>query len=131
MDKIAYNPDTLAPPVGHFERAVKIGPWLFISGTSALTHVTGEMSERKLSPSIEEQVRETMTNIGRVCEAAGYSLDDVYEIRFILKRREDYKVVDEALKEFMPKRGFIAHGYKGELLHPDMLLEIEANAYKE
>ena len=31
----------------------------------------------------------------------------------------------------MPKRGFIAHGYKGELLHPDMLLEIEANAYKE
>ena len=71
MDKIAINPGTLAPPVGHFDRAVKMGPWLFISGTSALTHVTGEMSERKLSATIEEQVRETLTNIGRRLRGGG------------------------------------------------------------
>ena len=53
MNKLTFNPATLAPPVGHFDRAVKIGPWLFISGTSALTHKTGRIEDRKLSPTIE------------------------------------------------------------------------------
>ncbi len=131
MKKIAFNPKTLAEPVGHFERAVKIGPWLFISGTSALTHHTGSMLDRKISTSIEAQTRETMTNIGRVCEDAGYSLEDVYELRIFLKDRYDFAKVDVILKEMLPKCGFICHGYQTELLHPDMLLEIEAKVYKD
>lgn len=131
MKKLSINPSTLAAPVGHFERAVQLGPWLFISGTSALTHKTGKLEERKLSPTIEEQTRETLTNIKRVCEAAGYSMDDIYEIRFFLTRRENYSKIDAIFKEFLPKRGFIAHGYQGELMHRDMLIEIEASAYKE
>lgn len=131
MKKVAINPDALAEPVGHFDRAVRMGPWLFISGTSALTHVKGHIDDRKLSPGVEQQTRETLINIGRVCEAAGFSLDDIYEIRFVIKRREDFKTVDAIVKEFLPNKGFIAHGYPGELLHPDMLIEIEANAYKE
>ena len=131
MEKVAINPDTLAAPVGHFDRAVRMRPWLFISGTSALTHVKGDINERKLSPGIEQQTRETLVNIGRVCEAAGFSLDDIYEIRFVIKRREDFKTVSAMFEEFLPKKGFIAHGYPGDLLHPDMLIEIEANAYKE
>jgi enamine deaminase RidA (YjgF/YER057c/UK114 family) len=130
MKKTAINPDTLAPPVGHFDRAVRIGPWLFISGTSALTHVTGDIATRKLSPTIEVQTRETLANIQRVCEAAGYALSDIYEIRFILRHREDFKAMNQILEEVLPDRGFIAHGYPGDLLHPDMLIEIEANAYK-
>jgi len=131
MKKIAINPESLAQPVGHFDRAVQMGPWLFISGTSALTHVKGPIRDRKLSKGIETQTRETMTNIKRVCEAAGYSLDDIYELRFVLKTRDDFPKVDAVLREFLPKRGFICHGYQGELLHPDMLIEIEANAHKE
>ena len=77
MKKEIFNPATLAAPVGHFDRAVRIGPWLFISGTSALTHRTGPISERKLSPTIEMQTRETLSNIQKVCEDAGYSLDDI------------------------------------------------------
>jgi enamine deaminase RidA (YjgF/YER057c/UK114 family) len=131
VQKIAFNPSTLAEPVGHFERAVRLGPWLFISGTSALTHHKGDIRVRRLSPGIEVQARETMTNIGLVCEAAGYSLDDIYELRIFLKSRDDFGKVDTILKEFLPKCGFICHGYQTELLHPDMLLEIEANAYRE
>lgn len=131
MKKTTFNPSTLAPPVGHFDRAVKIGPWLFISGTSALTHKTGRIEERKLSPTIEEQTRETLTNIQRVCEAAGYGLEDIYEIRIFITRREYFGKVDAIVKEIMPRRGFVAHAYQAELMHADMLIEIEANAYKE
>jgi len=131
MNKLTFNPATLAPPVGHFDRAVKMGPWLFISGTSALTHKTGRIEERKLSPTIEEQTRETLTNIQRVCEAAGYALEDIYELRIFITRREFFGKVDAIVKEVLPKRGFVCHAYQAELMNADMLIEIEANAYKE
>ena len=131
MNKLTFNPATLAPPVGHFDRAVKMGPWLFISGTSALTHKTGRIEERKLSPTIEEQTRETLTNIQRVCEAAGYALEHIYELRIFITRREFFGKVDAIVKEVLPKRGFVCHAYQAELMNADMLIEIEANAYKE
>jgi enamine deaminase RidA (YjgF/YER057c/UK114 family) len=131
MKKAIFNPKTLAAPVGHFDRAVKIGPWLFISGTSALTHKTGRIEDRKLSPTIEEQTRETLTNIQRVCEDAGYALEDIYELRIFITKREFFGKVDAIVKELLPKRGFVCHAYQAELMNRDMLIEIEANAYKE
>ena len=131
MKKTVFNPKTLAAPVGHFDRAVKIGPWLFISGTSALTHKTGRIEDRKLSPTIEEQTRETLTNIQRVCEDAGYALEDIYELRIFITKREFFGKVDAIVKEVLPKRGFVCHAYQAELMNRDMLIEIEANAYRE
>jgi enamine deaminase RidA (YjgF/YER057c/UK114 family) len=131
MKKAIFNPKTLAAPVGHFDRAVRIGPWLFISGTSALTHKTGRIEERRLSPTIEEQTRETLTNIQRVCEDAGYALEDIYELRIFITKREFFGKVDAIVKEVLPKRGFVCHAYQAELMNRDMLIEIEANAYRE
>ena len=131
MKKTVFNPKTLAAPVGHFDRAVKIGPWLFISGTSALTHKAGRIEDRKLSPTIEEQTRETLTNIQRVCEDAGYALEDIYELRIFITRREFFGSVDAIVKELLPKRGFVCHAYQAELMNRDMLIEIEASAYKD
>jgi enamine deaminase RidA (YjgF/YER057c/UK114 family) len=131
MKKAIFNPKTLAAPVGHFDRAVRIGPWLFISGTSALTHKTGRIEERKLSPTIEEQTRETLTNIQRVCEDAGYALEDIYELRIFITKREFFGSVDAIVKEVLPTRGFVCHAYQAELMNRDMLIEIEANAYRE
>lgn len=129
MPKKIFNPKTLAPPVGHFDRAVQIGDWLFISGTSALTGVTGSMNERRLVQGIDAQTHVTLDNIEKVLADAGARPDQVYEVRMIVKKREYFQVVDRILKQRWPKKGFIAHGYEGVLLHPEMDLEIEVNAY--
>ena len=129
MKKICYNPTTLAPPVGHFDRAVRFGDWLFISGTSALTNVAGDMKDRHLVKGIEAQTHETLDNIERVLHSAGGKLSQIYEVRVTMKRREDFRIVDRILAERIPEKGFIAHGYEGTLVHPEMELEIEANAY--
>ena len=129
MKKIILNPSTLAPPVGHFDRAVRLGDWLFVSGTSALTNLSGSIGDRRLLPGVEAQTHETLDNIEKVLEAAGGSLADVYEVRVILREREHFSTVDRILRERMPGRGFIAHAYEGVLLHPQMELEIEVNAY--
>jgi enamine deaminase RidA (YjgF/YER057c/UK114 family) len=108
---------------------VRFGDWLFVSGTSALTNVSGPIEERRLVEGIEAQTHETLDNIARVLEAAGGSLENVYEVRVTLRRRHDFGVVDRILKERIPGKGFIAHAYEGVLLHPEMELEIEVNAY--
>jgi enamine deaminase RidA (YjgF/YER057c/UK114 family) len=129
MKKVIYNPASLAAPVGHFDRAVRLGEWLFISGTSALTNVSGPIEQRKLVQGVEAQTQETLNNIEKVLKDAGATFENVYEIRMILKDRGSFSIVDKVLRARMPKRGFIAHAYEGTLLHPQMELEIEANAY--
>jgi enamine deaminase RidA (YjgF/YER057c/UK114 family) len=129
LRKTVYNPVTLEPPVGHFDRAVRFGDWLFVSGTSALTNASGSIGERQLVRGIEAQTQETLDNIEKVLAAAGGSLADVYELRMILRKRDHFSVVDRILKDRIPGKGFIAHAYEGALLHPDMELEIEVNAY--
>ena len=129
MKKIIYNPTTLAPPVGHFDRAVQFGDWLFISGTSALTNVQGDLNDRKLVSGIQAQTRETIDNIERVMKAAGGSLDQIYELRITMTNAKEFSVVGSVLKERMPKKGFIAHAYEGTMVIPEMLIEIEAKAY--
>lgn len=129
MKKIIYNPRTLATPVGHFDRAVRLGDWLFVSGTSALTNVSGPMADRHLVKGIDAQTHETLDNIEKVLTAAGASFDNIYEMRIVVKDQNSYPVVDRILKERIPNKAFIAHGYEGTLLHPEMELEIEVNAY--
>jgi enamine deaminase RidA (YjgF/YER057c/UK114 family) len=129
MKKTIYNPETIGPPVGHFDRAVRFDNWLFVSGTSALTGLTGSMNERRLEPGIERQTQLTLDNIEKVMQAAGGSLSDIYEMRIIVKQREHFSVVDRQLQERIPNKGYISHGYQGELLHPEMELEIEVYAY--
>ncbi len=129
MKKIIHNPMELAAPVGHFDRAVRFGDWFFISGTSALTNVSGSMRDRRLVQGIEAQTHETLDNIDLVLKSAGGALTQIYELRVILRRRTDFVIVDRILQERLPEKGFICHAYEGILLHPEMELEIEAKAY--
>ena len=129
MRKTVYNPPTLAAPVGHFARAVRLGDWLFVSGTSALTNVSGPMAERRLVEGIDAQTHETLDNIEKVLTAAGGSFECIYEMRIVLRDASSFPTVDQILQDRISGKAFIAHGYEGVLLHPDMELEIEVNAY--
>ena len=131
MQKRSINPQTLAPPVGHFDRAVLMDNTLWISGTSALTHVRGDIQDRKLAPSIEEQTRLTFENIKKVVEDAGGQLSDIFKLQVYMVRREDFDAVDRITKKYLPNKGFINSAFLTELLNPDMLIEIEATAWIE
>ena len=131
MNKQSINPDTLAAPVGHFDRAVRMDNLLWISGTSALTHIKGDVQERQLPASIEEQTRLTFENIKKVLDAAGGSLSDIFKLQVYIVRREDWDAIDRVTKEYLPAKGFINSAFVTELLNPDMLIEIEASAWIE
>lgn len=125
----AVNPAALAPPAGHFDRALRIGPWLTVSGTSALTNLTGPVEERRLPTDFRAQAELTFDNIAAVLAAVDASFEHVYEIHATLARAEDFGVLNEIFRERIPERGFVGSGYVAEFLGPGMLIEVEARAY--
>jgi 2-iminobutanoate/2-iminopropanoate deaminase len=128
MKKQVINPTTLAQPVGHFDRAVRVENILYISGTSALTNVSGPLLDRKVPDSVEEQTRLTFENIKKVLDAAGGRMSDIFKITVFLVRAEDFQVIDKVTKEYLPQRGFISSAFRADLVNPSLLVEIEATA---
>lgn len=126
---VAVNPPTLAAPAGHFDRAVRIGPWLLISGTSALTNLDGPIEERRLSGSFREQADAAFDNVERVLASEGAGFEQVFEVRVTLASAGDFACLNDIFRERIPGRGFIGSGYVGEFLAPGMLIEVEAKAY--
>ncbi|KJL34542.1 RidA family protein [Microbacterium azadirachtae] len=125
----AINPPSLAPPAGHFDRAVRIGPWLTVSGTSALTNLTGPVEERSLPADFRAQAELTFDNIAAVLAAVDAGFEHVYEIHATLARAEDFGTLNDIFRVRIPERGFVGSGYVAEFLGPGMLLEIEVRAY--
>ena len=132
MHKQAINPSTLQAPVGHFDRAIRIDNVLYVSGTSALTNAGGgDISNRNLVDGIEAQTRETLDNIKKVIDDAGFKMSDIFRIYMFITDRKYFKAVDEITKEYLPEKGFMSSGIVCDLAHPDMLVEIEVTAMKD
>jgi len=127
--KTVYNPKTLAEPVGPFARAVRIGDMLYISGTSALTHVGGPIWTRSLPPDFDSQARLTFENIKKVVEDAGAKMADIFKITIFLRDRENFDQLSKIRKEYLPEAAYVSTGFITNLIRDDMLIEVEAQAY--
>ena len=71
--------------VGPYSQAVKCGDTLYISGQLPIDGATGAMPE-----SIEDQTRQSLTNLGHILEEAGYSHADIVKTTVLLTDIADY-----------------------------------------
>jgi len=79
-----------APSSPMFSQAVKAGPFVYVSGIVG----TGD--------TIQEQVRQSLTNCQAILEAAGASLDDVVEVGVLLTHSEDFPGLNEEYARWFP-----------------------------
>ncbi len=127
-EKKFIQPEGLAEAVGPFSRAVLIGDHLYIAGTTALSHVSGDYYKRPLPRGIEAQTRLTMENIKKCVESAGGSIDDIFKVVIMLKDPTDYKNMNAVRGEYFRKNPPISTCYRADLMRDDILVEIEAVA---
>src|ERR1700724_742537 len=66
------HPDKLVS-TGSYSAGIQMDGWLFISGQGPVDLRTGEV----VRGSIEDETQLTLSHIGKILEAAGYSFDDV------------------------------------------------------
>ncbi len=128
MKKSIIQVKGLAEAVGPFSRAIRVGNFLFIAGTTALSHVSGDYYARKLPTTIEEQTGQTFENIRKVVEAAGATIADIFKVVIMLKNPADYKRMNAVRAEFFPTDPPISTCFQADLMREDVLIEVEAVA---
>lgn len=102
MKKIIASP--LAPKaVGPYSQAVEANGTLYISGQLPIDASTGKMAE-----TIEEQTRQSLTNLSYIAKEAGYKLSDAVKVTVLLDDIADFAAMNGVYAQFftenMPAR---------------------------
>ena len=78
-------------------QAIRWGDMLFVSGQGPLNPTTREV----VSADIQEQTRQTLSNLESVLDAAGATFVNVVNMRVCLRNTEDFAKFNEAFTAFM------------------------------
>ncbi len=109
--------------VAGYSRAVAVGEWVFVAGTTGYDYST-----MTLAADLESQTRQAFRNLSAALEEAGCALNDVVRVRYYLTRSEDFKTVAPIFGEFLGEARPAATAIICGLVEPEMKIEIEVTA---
>ena len=98
MDKREVKHPNRAASTGAYSDGVILDGWLYVSGQGPLDLKTGQV----VSGDIAAETKLTLTNVGKILEAAGCTFDDVVKCTCHLADIRDFDSFNRAYAEFFP-----------------------------
>jgi enamine deaminase RidA (YjgF/YER057c/UK114 family) len=112
-------------PLVGYSRAVRAGPWVSVSGTTAATEASPVGGD-----DIAEQTREALRRIASALAGAGARLEDVVRTRIFVTDISRWEEVGRAHAEvFGEIRPATSMVQVSALIAAELLVEVEADAY--
>lgn len=99
---------------------------LFVAGQGPVDPKTG-----KRPVDIESQTRQALLNVKAILEAASYSLGDIVKVSVFMKNAADFQKMNRVYETFFPENPPTRTTVEVKFVNPEMLIEIEAIAYRE
>lgn len=125
MKKIIASP--MAPKaVGPYSQAVEANGTLYLSGQLPIDAATGTMPD-----GIEEQTRQSLTNIGHILHETGYDFKDVVKVCVMLDDIADFAAMNAVYATFFTEQMPARFCYEVSKLPMGAKVEIDAVACKE
>lgn len=125
IDRRRYSSGTTWEGRVGYSRAVRVGDWILVSGTTA-----GLPEGGVTSPDARLQTLEALRRVREAVASLGGSLDDVVRTRIYVTDADQWEAVGDAHNEVLGHvRPVTALVEVSRLVDPDMLVEIEAEAF--
>jgi len=87
-----------APSSPIFSQAVRAGGLIFVSGQAPIDPATGKIT----AETIQEQTRQSLTNVRTILDAAGSGLDKIVSATVILVEESDWAGMNEEWARWFP-----------------------------
>lgn len=125
-----------APPLGRYPHTRKIGPWIFISGTSSRkpdnTYIGADFSDGQWHLDIKAQTEAVMENIRHYLHLNGADLQHLVDVTVFLKDMADFDAYNGIYNSYFPTVGPCRTTVAvSDLPKPQILIEIKGTAFLE
>ena len=109
-----------------YSRAVVVGDWVFVSGTTGFDYANMSIAEGLL-----EQTEQCLKNIDSALKQAGASLADVVRVTYVLPNGAEFPECWPVLRKYFGEVRPAAMMISAGLADPRMKIEIEVTALKQ